>query len=55
LTLRREDRLVEPPISHRDVTTTMGMIGDIQIDVRAIRQLMEDEDDGEKEDRQADG
>jgi hypothetical protein len=39
---------VEPPIDHRDVTTTMRMIGDIQVDVEAIRSLLED-DDGEEE------
>ena len=39
---------MEPPIEHRDVTTTMGMISDIQVDVRAIRKFLE-EDDGEEE------
>jgi hypothetical protein len=47
---------VEPPISHRDVTTIMRLIGDVQLDVHAIRLLLEDEDDGEaEEDREADG
>jgi hypothetical protein len=45
---------VEPPINHSDVTTIMAMIGDIQEDVRAIRELLENEDGEEEEDRQAD-
>jgi len=40
---------VEPPISHDDVTTIVRMIGDIQLDIDAIRLLLEDEDDGEAE------
>jgi hypothetical protein len=40
---------VEPPISHQDVTTIMGLVGDIQRDVREIRLLLEEEDDGEEE------
>jgi hypothetical protein len=39
---------VESPIGHQDVTTIMRMLGDIQEDVRAIRDLLE-EDDGEEE------
>lgn len=39
---------MEPPILHRDVTTIMGMLGDIRADVGAIRRLLE-EDDGEEE------
>jgi hypothetical protein len=39
---------VEPPIEHRDVTTIMGLLGDIDENVRAIRTLLEDED-GEEE------
>jgi hypothetical protein len=39
---------VEPPIEHRDVTTIMGLLGDIQDDVRRIRNLLE-EDDGQEE------
>jgi hypothetical protein len=38
---------VEPPIEHRDVTTIMSLLGDIQADVRQIRELLED--DGEEE------
>jgi hypothetical protein len=34
---------IEPPISHRDVTTIMALLGDIQDDVRLIRKLMEAE------------
>ena len=46
--MRRDDRAVEAPIEHRDVTTIMALLGDIQVDVQAIRKLMEDED-GEEE------
>jgi hypothetical protein len=42
------DHGVEPPIEHRDVTTIMGLLGDIDENVRAIRRLLEDED-GEEE------
>lgn len=40
---------VEPPIEHRDVTTIMGLLGDIQADVSAIRELLEEEDGEEEE------
>jgi hypothetical protein len=30
---RRDDRAVEPPIEHRDVTTIMASLGDIKNDV----------------------
>jgi hypothetical protein len=46
---------MEPPISHRDVTTVMALLGDIKVDVRAIRELLEEEDDGEEEVPEADG
>jgi hypothetical protein len=39
---------LETPIDHRDVTTTMGLLGDIQHDVAWIRRLLED-DDGQEE------
>ena len=39
---------MESPIEHRDVTTIMRLLGDIQIDVRRIRNVLE-EDDGEEE------
>ena len=39
----------EPPIEHRDVTTIMRLIGDIQLDVSRIRELLEDEDGDEEE------
>jgi hypothetical protein len=39
---------VEPPIEHRDVTTIMGLLGDIQADVRRIRNLLEDDDEQEE-------
>lgn len=42
-------RGLEPPIDHRDVTTTMRMISDLQIDVERIRTLLEDDDGEEKE------
>jgi transposase len=45
----RHNELMEPPISHRDVTTTMALLGDIKSDVRSIRLLLEDEDGGEEE------
>ena len=46
---------VEPPISHQDVTTIMRLLGDIQEDVRAIRDLLEEEDgEGEEEAREDD-
>ena len=44
---------MEPPIEHRDVTTIMGLLGDIHVDVQAIRDLLED-DDGEEEASEAD-
>jgi hypothetical protein len=34
---------LEPPIDHRDVTTIMELLGDIQHDVVGIRRLLEDE------------
>jgi hypothetical protein len=39
---------IEPPIEHRDVTTIMRLLSDIQHDVAGIRHLLE-EDDGEEE------
>ena len=51
-----DDRGVEPPIEHRDVTIIMGLLGDIQGDVRRIRTLLEDENgEEEKEDREPNG
>ena len=38
----------EPVVSHEDVTTLMGMIGDIKANVAAIVRLLS-EDDGEEE------
>ena len=46
---------MEPPISHRDVTTVMALLGDIKVDVRAIRDLLEEEDDGKEEAPESDG
>lgn len=37
------------PIEHRDVTTIMRLIGDVQTDVRAIRELLEAEYGEEEE------
>jgi len=45
---------VEPPISHRDVTTIMTLSSDIQLDVRDIRNMLND-DNGEEEASEADG
>ena len=39
---------MEPVITHRDVTTVMALLGDIQEDVERIRRWLED-DDGEEE------
>jgi len=44
---------VEQPISHRDVTNIMGLIGDIRGDLKRIRELLE-EDNGEEEEHEAD-
>jgi hypothetical protein len=46
---------VEPPIEHRDVTTIMRLLSDIQVDVREIRELLEENEDGEKETLENDG
>jgi hypothetical protein len=46
---------VEPLIEHRDVTTIMRMVGEIQEDVKGIRRLLEDENgEEETEDREPD-
>ena len=42
------------PIDHQDVTTIVGLLGDIREDVGIIRRLLEEEDDGEEEDPEAD-
>ncbi|MEX2210439.1 MAG: hypothetical protein WD689_01555 [Gaiellaceae bacterium] len=41
---------MEPPISHGDVTTIMGLVGDIRDELRKIRKLLEEEDGEEEED-----
>jgi phage host-nuclease inhibitor protein Gam len=46
--------MVEPLISHQDVTTIMRLLADIQRDVVRIRQVLEDED-GEEEAPKDDG
>ena len=47
--VRRETTMIamEPPIEHRDVTTIMALLGNIDENVAAIRSLLED-DDGEE-------
>ena len=45
----RDDRHIEWPIEHRDVTTTMALLGDIAENVRAIRAMLEEEDGQEEE------
>jgi len=54
----RNGQLVDPDaarhhvsvsIDDRDVTTVMAILGDIREDVREIRRLLEDGDDGEEE------
>jgi hypothetical protein len=46
---------MEPPVTHRDVTTVMALLGDIKVDIHRIRQLLEGEDDdGEEEVPEAD-
>jgi hypothetical protein len=52
---RRDDGCVEPPIQHRDVTTIMRLLSDIQVDVREIRELLEEDEDGEEETLENDG
>jgi hypothetical protein len=44
---------VEPElvVSHEDVTTLLGMIGDMKADVAAIKDLLS-EDDGEEEEEE---
>ena len=46
---------MEPPIGHKDVTTIMGILGDIQQDVRKIRVPLEEDDDGEEQASEDDG
>ncbi|MBD0347815.1 MAG: hypothetical protein ICV59_01565 [Thermoleophilia bacterium] len=45
---------MELPIEHRDVTTIMGLLGDIGGDVPAIRRPVEEDDDGEEAPPEAD-
>ena len=35
-------------ISHSDVTTVMTMLANIEVEVRVIRELLQEEDDGEE-------
>jgi hypothetical protein len=41
-------------IEDRDLTTIMGTLGDIREDVRSIRELLEDDEDGEEEEASED-
>jgi len=45
---------MEAPIEHRDVTTIMGLLGDMQHDIDRIRELLEDEFGEEAEDPEDD-
>ena len=46
---------MEPLVSHHDVTTIMGILADIKLDVRRIRIALEEEDGEEEEaDREPD-
>ena len=43
----------DSPASHQDVTTIMGLLGDIRAEVTRIRQLLE-EDNGDEEEHMDD-
>jgi hypothetical protein len=45
---------VEPLFTHRDVTTIMAFLGDINANIKRIRELLEEDDDGEEEVPEAD-
>ena len=45
---------MEPIASHQDVTTIMDLLGRLQADVGAIRQMLEEEDGDEETDPEAD-
>ena len=45
---------MEPLITHRDVTTVMALLSDIHDNVKRIRLILEDEEDGEEEDSEDD-
>ncbi len=44
----------DPAVSHKDVTTLMAMISDIQLDVAAILRLLSEEDGEEEEEDETD-
>lgn len=46
--------MIEPPITHNDVTTIMRILDDIHWDVRRIRRLLEDDNGEEEEEREPD-
>jgi hypothetical protein len=46
---------MESPIEHRDVTTIMRLLSDIQVDVREIREVLEEDEGGEEETLENDG
>jgi hypothetical protein len=45
---------IEAPIEHQDVTTIMGLLGDMQRDIAQILKLLEDELGEEAEDQEDD-
>ena len=53
---RSHDAAIESPIEHRDVTTIMGLLGNMEHDIARIRKLLEDElGEEEEEDSEDDG
>ena len=50
----RDDGAIEWPIEHRDVTTIMALLGDLDANVRAIRNLLEEGGGEEEEDPEVD-
>jgi hypothetical protein len=46
---RQDHGVMDPPIERRDVTTIMSLLGDIQEDVRHVRNILEDENGEEAE------
>jgi hypothetical protein len=51
---RSDDSAIETPIEHQDVTTIMGLLGDMQHDIHRIRELLEGELGEEAEDPEDD-
>lgn len=46
--------MADEPITHKDVTTVMGILGDIRSEVVTIRILLEEDDGEEEEDPETD-